>query len=410
MNDALLRMKDMRNLSAQIPLKEREVNKKQSFDINSPQFLEMLMGVTPDAISPEQALRITAVYSCIKVLAETVVTLPCSLQKINGSTRQVLEGDRLHKLVNTRPNDLMTAADFWAFQVVAICLQGNSYNYINRTSSGAFELMPIRYDEAAMQVDQPGNRVSYRFVVAGKPMVLKPEEVLHFKSPMSFDGYLGLSPLQYNAATLHSSAKSRDFNARTLANDATPRGILTTDNSLSDEAFANIAASWSAAHGGDNQGRVAVLEAGLSFQPISMSPADLKILDTQKYSRAEIAGMYRVPAHMIGDLERSTFNNIAHQTLDFYKNSIAPWLRMFEQRLAFSLLGDSSREFKFDVTEFIRGDFETEVASYTALIDRGVLSPNEVRERLMFNPRVGGDEYVSINQPVPQEPPNEPEA
>jgi HK97 family phage portal protein len=403
MNEDLQRMKGMRGLRANIPVKTAEqVQQKQAVDFDNPAFLEMLMGTTPQHISPEKAMRISAVYSCLKVLSETIMTLPCNLQKVTGDSSETLHADSLHRLFAYKPNDLMTAAEFWAFQVIAICLEGNAYNYIVRTSSGKIVgVLPIRYSEASVDVLQPGNRVRYRFSVEGKPLFLGPEEVLHFKSPMSTDGIVGLSPLQYNATLLNGAANARDFSNKVLTNNATPRGVLTTDGDLSDEAYANIKESWNAAHGGvDNSSRVAILEAGLKFNPISMSPEDLQLLDSQQLSRTEIAGIFRVPPHMIGNLERSTFNNIAHQTLDFYKSSIAPWLRLFEQRLSLAFLGDTTRQFKFDVNEYIRGDFESEVTSYEKLIAGGVLSPNEVRKKLGFNPRSGGDEYVSVNTPT----------
>ena len=126
-----------------------------------------------------------------------------------------------------------------------------------------------------------------------------------------------------------------------------------------------------------------------------MSPGDVQLIETRKLSREEICGIFRVPPHMIADLSRATFSNIEEQTLDFYRSAIYPYIKGFESRMNFSLLGDSTREFRFEVGELLRGDFAGEVEAYKKLLEIGVMSPNEVRHRLDMNPREGGDAYVS---------------
>lgn len=373
---------------------------KQAMDVNSPRLMEMIRAGDSysSSISPEAAMRLSTVYACIKVLSDTISTLPVHLYRKEGDARVMVE-NKLHSLMLDAPNDFQTAQEFWAQQVTNICLRGNSFNYVTRTASGkVIEIVPLPVDSCTINI-QAQNRITYTITLGEKgntkSFIAKPENILHFKN-LTLDGVTGLSPIQYNGSLLSNAIESRDHANSVYSNGATPRGVLETEGVLSDEAFENLKASWGASHGGtSNANKVAILESGLQFKPVSMSPADVQLLESRKYSRSEIAGMFRVPPHMIGDLERATYSNIGHQSLDFYKSAIAPWIAQFESRLNFTLLGTNSNCFRFDVSELIRGDIETEVASYRSLLEMGVLSPNEVRGKLGMNPRDGGDEYVT---------------
>jgi HK97 family phage portal protein len=373
---------------------------KQAMDVDSPRLMELIRqgDSYSSTVSPEAAMRLSTVYACIKVLSDTISTLPCYLYKKDGDARIVLD-NKLHSLVSDAPNDFQTAREFWQQQVTNICLRGNSYSYVTRTAQGkVVEIVPLPVDSCAVNI-MAQNQISYTITLGDegnvKTFIAKPENILHFKN-LTLDGIQGLSPIGYNGSLLSNALAARDHANSVYTNGATPRGVLETEGVLSDEAFENLKASWSSNHNGSsNANKVAILESGLQFKPVSMSPADVQLLESRKYSRSEIAGMFRVPPHMIGDLDRATYSNIGHQSLDFYKSAISPWLAQFEARLNFSLLGTSTSCFRFDVSELIRGDIETEVASYRSLLEMGVLSPNEVRGKLGMNPRDGGDDYVT---------------
>jgi len=378
--------------------------KAVSIPTDSPAFFDMLMRgerYAANSVTTDMAMRMSTVYSCIKVLSETVSTLPCHLYKLSEdrASRNHLYNDQLHQVVYKSPNDWQTAAEFWQMQMVNLCLRGNSYNYIVRGSSGrVIALHPIPVDSVSVDI-QHQNRVTYRVTIGEKGKerteVFQPEEVLHFKS-MSLDGIIGLSPISYQGYLLGGAIEQRDHANNVFANGSTPRGVLMVDGTLSDDAYQNLRESWESAHGGTkNANRVALLEAGVKFAPISMSPGDVQLIETRKMSREEICGMFRVPPHMVADLSRATFSNISEQNLEFYRSAISPYLNAFETRMNFQLLGDSTREFRFDVSNLIRGDFAGEVESYKKLLEIGVMSPNEVRARLDMNPREGGDEFIS---------------
>jgi HK97 family phage portal protein len=401
---------------------EAAAQKGISYSLDSPALMELIMrGEKPSlsAVSPETAMRLSTVYACIKVLSETVSTLPCHLYKLSAdrTSKTHVWSDMMHTLVYRAPNDWQTAQEFWQMQVVNLCLRGNSYSYIVRGDSGrVVGLHPIPVDSVSVDI-QHQNQITYHVTIGEKgrerTMMLPPSEVLHFKG-MTLDGIRGISPIAYQGSLLGGAIEQRDHANNVFANGSTPRGVLQVDGTLSDDAYKNLKESWDSAHGGTrNANRVALLEAGVKFEPISMSPGDVQLIETRKLSREEICGIFRVPPHMIADLSRATFSNIEAQGLDFYKSAISPYLKAFENRMDFQLLGDSTRCFKFDVSELIRGDFQGEVEAYSKLLTMGVMSPNEVRSRLDMNPRDGGDDYVSDSNNLTfgneQEPEEEPE-
>lgn len=379
---------------------------KNVYQTDSPAFYEMLrMGEKHSMVNvtADTAMRLATVYSCVKVLSETVSTLPCHLYRLTNDrmTRTHAFNDNLHQLVMRAPNDWQTSQEFWQMQVVNLCLRGNSYNYIVRGESGrVVALHPIPPDSVNVTVEAQ-NRITYN-VTIGEGNRLRteqfaPNEILHFKG-MSLDGIVGVSPVHYQGSLFGGAIEQRDHTNSVFANGSTPRGVLQVDGTLSDDAYDNLKQSWESAHGGSsNANRVALLEAGVKFEPISMSPGDVQLIETRKLSREEICGIFRVPPHMIADLSRATFSNIEEQTLDFYRSAIYPYVRGFETRMNYSLLGDTTREFRFEVGELLRGDFAGEVAAYKQLLEIGVMSPNEVRHKLDMNPREGGDDYISAS-------------
>lgn len=377
---------------------------KNAYSLDSPALLDMMLRADKpglSTVSSEAAMRLSTVYACIKVLSETVSTLPCHLYRLSADrmSRTHAYNDILHTLVMRAPNDWQTAQEFWQMQVVNLCLRGNSYSYIVRGESGrVVALHPIPVDSVSVHVEAQ-NRITYNVTIGEKGRqrteVFAPQEILHFKT-MSLDGITGISPISYQGHLLGGAIEQRDHSNSVFANGSTPRGVLQVDGTLSDDAYNNLKESWEGAHGGrGNANRVALLEAGVRFEPISMSPGDVQLIETRKLSREEICGIFRVPPHMIADLSRATFSNIEEQTLDFYRSAIYPYIRGFETRMNYSLLGDSTREFRFEVGELLRGDFAGEVDAYKKLLEIGVMSPNEVRHKLDMNPREGGDEYIS---------------
>lgn len=381
--------------------KNTPVETKQAYDINSPALMEVIRSGTTgsQSVTVEQAARISTVYACVKVLSESISTIPCKLYRVDGEARTAQPENKLYHLVNRSPNEFMCASELWGWATTSVALHGNCFIHLVRTSSGnVVELLPLPHGSVSVHVTAQ-NIVRYIVTVgekgAERTYEAGPYDILHLKG-MTLDGINGISPIQYNAGMLAGARDAVKYGNAVYANGASPRGILTTDGVLSDDAYERIKASWAGTHGGvDNAGKVAIMEAGLSFQTVSMSPSDIDLLNNRKFSRSEIAGMYRIPPHLIGDLEKATYSNISEQQLSFYRDTLSPWLTHFENRLNHTLLKTSAQVFRFDTSDFLRGDLKTEVEAYKPLLEIGVLSPNEVRAKLGMNPRDGGDEYVS---------------
>lgn len=348
------------------------------------------------AVNNEQAMRMNTVYSCVKVLSDTMATLPCLLYRDTAAGKELHNSAPMHNLILNSPNEYQTGPEFFSYVMVNLCLSGNFYGYINRTSSGkVVEILPLKTENVSVQQDSQYNVVYVVTFDNGDQDVMKPDQILHIRG-MSMDGVTGVSPIKYNANAIGAGIDARDYAANVFTNDATPRGVLHTDGILDDDSFENIKASWNASHGGiANSHKVAILEQGLKFSAVSLSPQDVQLLDMRKYTRSEICAMFRVPPHMIGDLDRATFSNIEHQDLAFYKATILPYLMLIEARLNKALLNVTTQCFKFDTSNLLRTDMATRVDTYTTLIASGVMNPNEARMELGYNPREGGDNYVS---------------
>ena len=369
-----------------------------SLPLDSPQLAQYLVGknVAGQTVNQEQAMRLSTVYACSKILSETISTLPVHLYRRVGDKSEMHAAAPLHDLILHSPNDFQTGPEFFQYVMMCLLMEGNFYGYVNRTSSGkVVEILPLQPENVTIRQDQQFNIIYQVQFDNGKQDVLDNNQILHIKG-MSLDGVRGISPIKYNAEAIGSSMAARDYASNVFGNDATPRGILGTDGILTDDAYENIRQSWQASHQGvQNAHRIAILEQGLKFTPLSMSPADVQLLDARKYSRTEICGMFRVPPHMVADLERATFSNIEHQDLQFYKATILPYLTNIEARLNKTLLGVHTQHFKFDVGGLLRSDLTTRVNAYKELIACGVMSPNEARDRLDMNPREGGDDFIT---------------
>lgn len=349
-------------------------------------------------VSQDKAMQIQAVYACVKVISETIATMPCHLYRTKGEQNILHPDSPASRVVGVKPNDYMTPPEMWQWVSQCLLLDGNAYFLINRAGSGTIvELLPLLPGSVSPVINR--HEVTYTVAIdsgnGSQSIKYKAKDILHIRG-LSLDGFKGLSPVAYNGLLLSGANQANIHTNAILANDSTPRGILSTDGELDDSAYKNIKQSWEEMHqGATNSGKVAVTEQGLKFTQIQMSPADAQLLEQRKHSRSEIAGMFRVPPHMIGDLERATYSNIESQSIDFYKGAIAPWLTFIEARLNRSLLPVGTQFFKFDTSELLRGDTATLSQSYGKLLELGVMSPNEVRAKMGMNPRPGGDEYVS---------------
>lgn len=358
-------------------------------------------------VTERSSMQMTAVYSCVRVLAEAVAGLPLHLYKYtdSGGKDKALEHP-LYFLLHDEPNPEMTSFVFRETLMTHLLLWGNAYAQLIRNGRGeVVGIYPLMPNRVSVNRDDKGN-IYYKYLhgLEDAPLnkenevILLPSEVLHIPG-LGFDGLVGYSPIAMAKNAIGMAIACEEYGAKFFANGATPGGILEHPGVVKDPE--RVRASWNSAFGGStNANKVAVLEEGMKYTPISISPNEAQFLETRKFQINEIARIFRVPPHMVGDLEKSSFSNIEQQSLEFVKYTLEPWLIRWEQSLVRSLIlpGDKGKYFiKFNVDGLLRGDYESRMNGYATARQNGWMSANDIRalENLdQISEKEGGNLYL----------------
>ena len=334
-------------------------------------------------VNPQTAMQSAAVYSCVQVLAQSVAMLPINLYA--GAADGPLKLAREHPLwdiLHDQPNDYQTIVEFLEMMVMALCLRGNAYAYINRTSSGrVVELLPLHPD--MVRTEMLGNfTLQYHITMPdGSFKTYAVGEILHIRG-LTLNGWLGISPIAYARESVGLALATEKFGGQLFRNGAKMGGVLEHPGKLSDESYKRIKDSFDSASSGENAHKTALLEEGMKWSKVSMTADDSQFLETRKYQRSEIAAIFRVPPHMIGDLERATFSNIEQQALEFIQHTLMPWLNRIEKTIRRDLIEPKERKTiaaKFNVAGLLRGDASARSTYYHNGIMDGWLTRNEAR-------------------------------
>ena len=368
-----------------------------------------LMGPTAAGknVNERSAMQLTAVYACVRILAEGIAGLPLHLYKCgkNGSREKAVEHP-LYFLLHDEPNPEMTSFVFRETLMTHLLLYGNCYCQIIRDGRGQVTaLYPLMPNQMSVDRDENG-QIYYRYQLGADEshldkagtVDLSPKDVLHIPA-LGFDGLVGYSPIAMARNSIGMAIACEDFGASFFRNGAAPSGVLEHPGVLKNPE--KLRAAWEAQYGGSrNSGRVAVLEEGMKFNPIAIPPEQAQFLETRKFQVDEIARIFHVPPHMIGDLERSTFSNIEQQSLEFVKYTLNPWVCRWEQALTKSLLSPKEkREYciKFNVDGLLRGDYQSRMNGYAVGRQNGWMSANDIRELEnmdKISEEQGGDLYL----------------
>lgn len=355
-------------------------------------------GTTTDAglwVDPSTAMTSAVVYSCVNVLAQTIGALPLLVyRRLPEGGKARAPEHRLYDLLHDAPNPEMTAYELRSTLVGHQCLWGNAYCEIERSDAGIKGLWPLRPDRMTPARDSD-NRLVYDYKLAdGTVKRFQFTQIMHWRG-LSSNGIIGYSPIRQAAESIGLDLATRKAGMTFFGNDSRPGGVLKHPGKLSKDAATRLRDTWEAAHRGlDQRQRVAVLEEGVEWQQIGIPPEDSQYLETRKYGRSEIAGLYRVPLHMINDLERATFSNIEHQSLEFVKFTLTPWLVQIEQALKRDLFGISegkrSHFAEHLVEGLLRGDSQGRAAYMQTMRINGAINADEWRELDNLNPIPGG--------------------
>ncbi|MER9911693.1 phage portal protein [Mesorhizobium sp. M0050] len=349
-------------------------------------------------VSPETALRYTTVLICIRVLAESVASLPCILyrrRKDGGKDRAV--DHPLYRVLHDQANATFTAFEYAEGTMCNLASRGNGYSYVDRNSKGqTIGLTPLHPDPVTITQAAdwtPKYEVTLPDNTRAK---LRPSQIHHIRGPLP-KGYVGRSMIALAREAIGLGMAAESFGSHMYRNGVRPTGTLEHPGVIGPEAIENLRTQFAEKYSGlENAGKPLLLEEGMKFQALSIKPVDAEFIDSRKFQRTEIAGIFRVPAHLVNDLERATFSNIEHQTLDFIVHSLRPWLKRWEQAISRDLLMPSERDeyfAEFLIDDFLRGDFKSRMEGYALGIQNGIWSPNEIRIRENSNLREGGDEY-----------------
>jgi HK97 family phage portal protein len=351
-------------------------------------------------ITPAKALTSSAVFACVRILSETVASLPLMVYERLDRGKARAADHYLYQLLHDRPNDLLTSFEFREILQGHLALWGNAYAEIEYSGGGqVMALWPLRPDRMIQATQVNGRRLYHYQLPDGKTQWLTNDKVWHLRG-LSNDGLNGYSPIALMRQAVGLSMAAEKFGAKFFGNDARPGGILEHPGQLGDEAAERLKETWQSRHGGlSGAHRVAVLEEGLSYKEIGIPPDDAQFLDTRKFQVTEIARIYRIPPHMLADLERATFSNIEHQSIDFVTHAIRPWLVRWEQSIKHNLMVPSDRDqyfAEFLVDGLLRGDTKSRYEAYAIGRQNGWFSADDIREMENLNPLPDGkgEEYL----------------
>ena len=342
-------------------------------------------------VNERTAMQTTAVYACVRILAEAVASLPLHVYEYQDDGGKKLVHDHpLYYLLHDEPNPEMTSFVFRETLMSHLLIWGNAYAQIIRDGAGrVLGLYPLLPDKMEVQRDDKGN-IYYvysrnsdenpTFKEYGN-IKLKAEDVLHIPG-LGFDGLIGYSPIAMAKNAVGMTLACEEYGASFFANGANPGGVLEHPGVLKDPS--KVRESWNSVYRGvSNAHKIAVLEEGMKYQQIGIPPEEAQFLETRKFQINEIARLYRIPPHMVGDLDKSSFSNIEQQSLEFVKYTLDPWVIRWEQSLQRSLLlpGEKGKYFiKLNVDGLLRGDYQSRMNGYAVGRQNGVFSVNDFRE------------------------------
>lgn len=365
-------------------------------------------------VTERSAMQMTAVYACVRILSEAIAGLPLHMYryKEDGGKEKALDHP-LYLLLHDEPNPEMSSFVFRETLMTHLLLWGNAYAQIIRNGKGeVVALYPLMPNKMTVSRDETG-QLYYTYQKSQEELpkdntytvTLHPSDVLHIPG-LGFDGLVGYSPIAMAKNAIGLAIATEEYGSKFFANGAAPSGVLEHPGTIKDPQ--RVRESWMSQFGGSaNSNKIAVLEEGLKYTPISISPEQAQFLETRKFQINEIARIFRVPPHMVGDLEKSSFSNIEQQSLEFVKYTLDPWVVRWEQSIQRTLLTPEEKKtyfVKFNVEGLLRGDYQSRMSGYATARQNGWMSANDIRELENLDripAEEGGDLYLVNGNMLP---------
>jgi len=388
-------------------MEKRSILENPNYSLDDPGIMDALYmdaGSMP-AIQPQRAVQTSAVYACVRILAESVATIPVHVyRKLDGRNVEKADDMPQYALLHDEPNEYQSSYTFREQLQAIASLWGNGYAEIQRNlrTGEVIAIHPLPAGQVHSELVRTKTSVKKVHRVGGT--ILDDADVLHIPA-LGWDGVSGISPIALHRATIGMTLSAEEFGANFYKNGTRLSGVLEHPSNLTKEAADRMRESWSAVYAGKaNAGKVAVLEEGMKFNPLTMPLADAEYLATRKFQVNDIARIYNIPPHMIGDLEKATFSNIEQQSIDFVQRTLMPWLTRWEQELNRKLFSQSQKGkyfVKFNVAALMRGDIKSRYAAYAVGRQWGWLCADDIRESEDMNMIKGGDIYLTPLNMVP---------
>jgi len=357
-----------------------------------------------DDVTANSALSSTPVWAAVNLISATIGSLPLILyREMEDGGKERATNLSLYDMLRWQPNPYQTAVELFEMGQGHLCLRGNAFFRLetNRVDE-LIAITPLHPDRMKLKLLADGI-VEYHYDRGiGRPRAFSSEEILHVKG-LSSDGLIGYSPIAIGAGAVAMNFAAENYGSRFFANSATPSGILSHPGKLKPEARVNVRKSWQAAHGSGKQHSVALLEEGLSWTALSVSPEEAQFLETRKYQAEEVARLFNVPPHLLMLLDRSTFSNVTEQNRSFATNCIRPWAIRWEQAIRKSILERFTEQgtfVEFLMDALLRPDTMARAQANQVMLQNGALTIDEWRKRENLNPigeRAGEVHWMPLN-------------
>lgn len=356
-------------------------------------------------VTVDKALQLSAVWSCVRLLSETVSTLPLRLYERGADGGRIAATSHpLYDILTKRPNAEMTPGRFMLMVVASICLRGNAFVEKKRIGTRIVALNPLLPQLMTVKRLDSG-RLEYKYTQDGRPRVISEDDLMHIRG-FGLDGVCGMLPVSTGKEIFGAAISAEEAAAKVFAQGMQASGILSSDTALRPEQREQLRASLQAFMGSKNAGKIMVAEAGLKYQGITMDPEAAQMLESRAYGIEEVCRWFRVPPFMVGHMDKqsSWASSVEGQNLQFLTNCLRPLLENIEQEIGRCLLDRDDRYFaEFAVEGLLRADSQGRASYYNICLQNGWMSRNEVRRLENLPPIPGGDVYTVQSNLLPIE-------
>lgn len=375
--------------------------------LNNDSFWQEWFGTSASGqvVTVDKALQLSAVWSCVRLLSETVSTLPLRLYERRADGGRIAATNHpLYEILTKRPNAEMTPGRFMLMVVASICLRGNAFVEKKRVGSRIVALDPLLPQYMTVKRLDTG-RLEYKYTTKGQTRVIPEADLMHIRG-FGLDGVCGMLPVSTGKEIFGAAISAEEAAAKVFAQGMQASGILSSDTALKPEQREQLRASLQAFMGSKNAGKIMVAEAGLKYQGITMNPEAAQMLESRSYGIEEVCRWFRVPPFMVGHMDKqsSWASSVEGQNLQFLTNCLRPLLENIEQEIIRCLLDRDDRYFaEFAVEGLLRADSQGRASYYNICLQNGWMSRNEVRKLENLPPIPGGDVYTVQSNLLPIE-------